>query len=46
MSLFDVSENKKQEKLEETLDRLKEKFGYNSITRAVNLDKEIEIKLN
>lgn len=34
LSLFQDEKNKKQEKLDETIDKLKEKYGYNSITRA------------
>ena len=34
LSLFQNEENKKQEKLDKTIDELKEKYGYNSITRA------------
>ena len=45
LSLFDTSENKKQEKLDETLDKIKEKFGYSSITRAGKLGIEKSIKL-
>ena len=45
ISLFDVNENKKQEKLDQTLDKLKEKYGYYSITRAGKLGSEKQIKL-
>ena len=45
LSLFDTSENKKQEKLDETLDKIKEKYGYSSITRAGKLGIEKNIKL-
>lgn len=45
ISLFDDEETKKQEKLDETLDKLKEKFGYTSITRAGKLGSEKQIKL-
>ena len=35
ISLFnDVAKNEKQEKLDKTIDKLKEKYGYNLITRA------------
>ena len=34
LSLFNNLENKKQEKLERVVDELKQKYGYNSITRA------------
>lgn len=45
ISLFNTEENKKQEKLEETLDILKEKYGYSSITRAGKLGSEKNIRL-
>ena len=45
ISLFDIDKNKKQEKLDETLDKLKEKYGYSSITRAGKLGSEKQIKL-
>ena len=34
ISLFDDNENKKQDKLDKTLYDIKQKYGYNSITRA------------
>ena len=34
LSLFSSKDNEKQEKLDKTIDLLKEKFGYNSVTRA------------
>lgn len=34
LSLFSNENNTKQEKLDETIDKLKEKYGYNSIKRA------------
>ena len=34
MSIFDVAENKKQKKLDDVMDKIKDKYGYNSITRA------------
>ncbi len=34
LSLFQDEKNEKQEKLDEAIDKLKEKYGYNSITRA------------
>ena len=34
LSLFQDEQNKKQEKLDQAIDALKEKYGYNSITRA------------
>lgn len=34
LSLFQNEENEKQKKLDRTIDELKEKYGYNSITRA------------
>ena len=34
LSLFKNEENEKQEKLDQVIDELKEKYGYNKITRA------------
>lgn len=34
LSLFQDEKNEKQKKLDRTIDELKEKYGYNSITRA------------
>lgn len=45
ISLFSTSDNKKQEKLDETLDKLKEKYGYSTITRAGKMGIEKKIKL-
>lgn len=46
ISLFDTKESKKQEKLDEVVDKLKDKYGYNSITRAgkLNINKNIKLK--
>ncbi|MCI8519815.1 MAG: DNA polymerase IV [Clostridia bacterium] len=38
LSLFDSKENEKQDTLESTIDKLKEKYGYNLITRAGRLN--------
>ena len=40
LSLFNNEEEKKQEKLDEIVDKLKDKFGYNSVTRAGKLNIE------
>ncbi len=45
LSLFDNDNNKKQERLDKTVDKLKEKFGYTIITRAGKLGIEKNIKL-
>lgn len=45
LSLFTGEENKKQEKLDEVVDKLKQKYGYNSVTRAGKLHSEDIIKL-
>lgn len=45
LSLFNVADNSKQEKLDKTLDKLKEKYGYSSITRAGKLGIEKDVKL-
>ena len=44
VSLFETENNKKQDKLDETLDMLKNKYGYSSITRAGNLNIKKNIK--
>jgi len=44
ISLFNTEENKKQENLDKTLDDLREKYGYTSITRAGRLGVEKNIK--
>ena len=45
LSLFSNEEEKKQEKIDKVVDKLKEKYGYNSITRAGKLNSERIIKL-
>lgn len=46
ISLFNTSNKDKQEKLDKTLDELKQKYGYSSITRAgkLRIDKKIKFK--
>ena len=44
ISLFEDNINKKQEKLDNTIDLLKGKFGYDSITRASKLNVENMVK--
>lgn len=46
LSLFQDEQNKKQEKLDQAIDALKEKYGYNSITRAgkMKVDKMLKLK--
>lgn len=46
LSLFEEKDDEKQEKLDEVIDELKQKYGYNSITRAgkLNLGKSIKLK--
>ena len=44
ISLFNDDKNEKQEKLDKTIDKLKEKYGYNLITRAGKMDVENLIK--
>ena len=34
LSIFDTKQNEKQEKLDKVIDSLKDKYGYNTITRA------------
>lgn len=38
--------NKKQDKIDNTIDKLKEKYGYDFITRAseLNIEKTVKIK--
>ena len=38
ISLFDTKQNEKQNKLDKTIDRLKEKYGYDIITRAGKME--------
>lgn len=45
LSLFNSNSSKKQEKLDKVVDELKQKYGYNSITRAGKLHSENKIKL-
>lgn len=45
ISLFKGEADKKQEKIDEVVDKLKQKYGYNSITRAGKLHSEEIIKL-
>ena len=46
LSLFQNKENEKQEKLDKVMDELKNKYGYNSITRAgkMNLGNILKLK--
>ena len=46
ISLFDTPKNEKQQKLDKTLDNIKEKYGYNSVTRAgqMQIDKMMDFK--
>lgn len=46
ISLFDTPRNEKQQKIDKTLDNIKEKYGYNSITRAgkMSIDKIMDFK--
>lgn len=46
LSLFDTPCNEKQQKIDKTIDKLKEKYGYNSVTRAgkMNIDKIMDFK--
>ena len=42
LSIFDTQEEKKLDKLDETIDKLKEKYGYNLIKRGSNLENNIK----
>lgn len=46
ISLFNIADKEKQEKLDNTLDELRQKYGYSSITRAgkLGIDKNIKFK--
>jgi len=44
LSLFSNSDNEKQDKLESTIDEIKQKYGYDFITRAGNLDVDETVK--
>lgn len=45
LSFFSHADNEKQEKIDKVVDDLKQKYGYNSITRAGKLHSEDKIKL-
>lgn len=45
LSLFTNQKSEKQEKLDKTLDGIKQKYGYNAITRAGNLNAEQIVKI-
>ena len=38
ISLFNTNKNEKQEKLDKVIDQLKNKYGYNAVTRATKMD--------
>lgn len=46
ISLFENKENEKQKKIDLVVDKIKEKYGYETITRAgkLNMDKNIKFK--
>ena len=46
ISLFENTENEKQKKIDSVVDKIKEKYGYDTITRAgkMNMDKNIKLK--
>ena len=44
MSLFSTNENKKQENLDKVIDDLKNKYGYNTVTRAGKMNTNIKFK--
>ena len=45
ISLFDNKLNEKQEKLDDVVDKIKERYGYNSITRAGKMELNNVLKL-
>lgn len=42
LSIFDIKEDSKNRKLDDTMDKIKEKYGYNIITRATELKGNIK----
>ena len=44
ISLFNANKNEKQEKLDKVIDQLKNKYGYNSVTRATKMDVDDLVK--
>ena len=44
ISLFNTNKNEKQEKLDKVIDQLKNKYGYNSVTRATKMDVDDLVK--
>ena len=44
ISLFNNTKNDKQEKLDKVIDQLKNKYGYNSVTRATKMDVDSLVK--
>ena len=44
--MFENTENEKQKKIDAVVDKIKEKYGYETITRAgkMNVDKNIKLK--
>ena len=46
LSLFDTQKNEKQQKLDKTLDSIKEKYGYGAVTREgkMNIDEMMDFK--
>ena len=46
ISLFENTENEKQKRIDSVVDKIKEKYGYETITRAgkMNIDKNIKLK--
>ena len=43
-SLFDKNKDEKQEKLDKVIDSLRNKYGYNSVSRATKMDVEEIVK--
>ena len=44
LSLFDNKLNEKQKKIDDTIDLLRSKYGYRSITRATDLNNDVRFK--
>ena len=41
ISLFDTSDNEKEEKLEKTVDKIRDKYGYQTIKRGVVMQNDL-----
>lgn len=44
MSIFEIQENDKQSKIDSAIDNIKEKYGFNKISRGNEMNNHIERK--